>query len=130
MRKERIIKCIDCGNSRLYRSKKPPKRCSSCYLKYQGRNKLENRRLAAQRATKKRHDLKKLFVELKGGICNRCGNVFQACCFDFHHIDPRKKDFIISESYVRQGKVNVFAELDKCILLCKNCHYLLHYGQE
>lgn len=49
---------------------------------------------------------------------------------DFHHRDPSQKDFAIGET--RQGKKIVrswdalIPELDKCDLLCKNCHAEVH----
>jgi hypothetical protein len=45
---------------------------------------------------------------------------------DFHHLDQSKKDFIISGNYCKSWN-NIKQELDKCILLCKNCHNELHY---
>ena len=65
-------------------------------------------------------------VEYKGGKCERCG--YSRCieAFDFHHADPAKKDFGISnKGYTRSWK-RVKSELDKCIMLCANCHREIH----
>lgn len=44
---------------------------------------------------------------------------------EFHHLDPTKKDFIISRCFsLKKAKL----ELDKCILLCSNCHREVHAG--
>jgi len=72
-----------------------------------------------------RKDKKRKLVEYKGGKCEKCG--YDKCidAFDFHHKDPTQKDFGISAksySYERLKK-----EVDKCILVCKNCHSEIHY---
>lgn len=48
--------------------------------------------------------------------------------FDFHHINPEEKDFNIT-SYLRHyNKIpeRIYREVEKCILLCSNCHRLEH----
>lgn len=71
-----------------------------------------------------RRRLKARCVAYKGGKCVECG--FSGCpaAFDFHHPDPKKKDFGIA------GKCKSFdrlkPELDKTILLCANCHREVH----
>jgi hypothetical protein len=46
---------------------------------------------------------------------------------DFHHIDPNKKEYSISDLKTYSfDKLKV--ELDKCILVCRNCHGELHGG--
>ncbi|GAX39860.1 hypothetical protein NIES4075_08200 [Tolypothrix sp. NIES-4075] len=64
-------------------------------------------------------------VAHKGGKCSRCG--YNRCidALEFHHINPLEKDLPLSA-----GKVYSFekakAELDKCILVCANCHREIH----
>lgn len=74
-----------------------------------------------------RKNIKRKCVEYKGGKCFVCGyNKFQGS-LDFHHVNPKEKDFAISTM-----KSNSFEslkqELDKCVLLCKNCHCEVHAG--
>jgi hypothetical protein len=45
---------------------------------------------------------------------------------DFHHIDPREKDFSISDRMTSFEAIR--AELGKCILLCCRCHREVHDG--
>ena len=47
---------------------------------------------------------------------------------EFHHLDPTKKDFSIS--HLKRFTFNqiVTSELDKCILVCSNCHREIHAG--
>jgi hypothetical protein len=67
----------------------------------------------------------KTLKEEYGGKCSRCS---YDKCFDaleFHHIDPSVKEFSLGE---RRGiRIDTLRkELDKCILVCRNCHTELH----
>lgn len=61
---------------------------------------------------------------IKGGKCVRCG--YDKClkALEFHHIDPSKKDFTISNDHFRLA--DAVKEIDKCILICSNCHKEFH----
>lgn len=65
---------------------------------------------------------KKEQVEYKGGKCVRCGYDKSLAALEFHHIDPSLKDKDMA--YHMQGRKieRCYKELDKCILLCSNCH--------
>ena len=81
------------------------------------------------RTGKLARDIKQKAVNYKGGSCEDCSGIFAACIYDFHHIDPSEKDFQISGQGIRRlswEKIQV--ELDKCALLCSNCHRLRHYN--
>lgn len=66
-------------------------------------------------------------VAYKGGKCEHCGGVFDPCVFDFHHIDPKTK-VTTASSFMNWSLVRVKEEIDKCLMLCANCHRLEHYG--
>lgn len=66
---------------------------------------------------------KKQMIEYKGGKCFDCGVIGPAAIYDFHHLDPSKKDFKIGKS-ISFEKAKL--ELDKCVLLCANCHRTRH----
>jgi hypothetical protein len=64
-------------------------------------------------------------IEYKGGKCERCGyNEDCASCYDFHHIDPSTKEFRIGGKTLAFEKLK--KEVDKCMLLCRNCHSWIH----
>lgn len=61
----------------------------------------------------------------KGGKCTDCGGVFIPEVFDFHHLNPSEKE--LKPSWLRYYTWEKAAkELDKCILLCANCHRIRH----
>lgn len=66
-------------------------------------------------------------VAYKGGACVRCGYNKTYAALEFHHVDPAQKLFMISRNYNRRWAV-LQTELDKCILLCANCHAETHVG--
>jgi hypothetical protein len=70
-------------------------------------------------------------IEYKGGRCSRCG-LEDPCLslYEFHHVDPTAKDFKISERALTQTKKrqeDIKKELDKCLLVCCNCHRKIHW---
>ena len=69
-----------------------------------------------------RKQIKKWAVEYKGGKCEKCG--YNKCikALDFHHTDPTQKDFSISDRSLKLDWKDIKKELDKCKLLCSNCH--------
>ena len=64
-------------------------------------------------------------VEYKGGKCCICGYNKNLAALDFHHKNPLTKDFELSY-YSRKNWESIVLELDKCLLLCSNCHKELH----
>lgn len=65
-------------------------------------------------------------VDYKGNKCFDCGQSFPNCVYDFHHINPNTKDMNPSD-IVRLGFEKAKTELDKCVMLCANCHRLRHF---
>jgi len=76
-------------------------------------------------ARQRRVDLKLRAIEHMGGKCSKCGYDKCPAAFDFHHLDPREKDFAISS---KLSWTVVVEELKKCVLLCSNCHREAHDG--
>ena len=71
-------------------------------------------------STERSRILKKKAIEYKGGKCEKCGYDRYDGALEFHHIDPSQKDIKLSST--RRGWKKVKEEIDKCILLCANCH--------
>ena len=55
-----------------------------------------------------------------GGECSHCGYSKYVGALEFHHVDPKEKDFGISGKVL--GWERIKKELEKCVLLCSNCH--------
>jgi len=82
-------------------------------------------------AKKFKKQLKEWFVEYKSTlVCCKCGET-KYWRLDFHHTDPSTKETDVSRLVTenRSRKV-ILAEIDKCIVVCRNCHADIHYEQE
>lgn len=75
-----------------------------------------------QATLKKQREFKKMCVDYMGGCCSVCGyNRYQGA-LEFHHINPSEKDFHMSKNKHYRFDERTTKELDKCIILCANCH--------
>jgi hypothetical protein len=99
------------------------------------RNKEKNKsayrcvKCCSESVQRRRDKIKQLAVDYKGGKCTTCGYNKCIASLDFHHLDPNEKDFGISAKGLTRSFEKVKVELDKCILLCSNCHRELHFNQ-
>jgi hypothetical protein len=108
---DRECTCTVCGKLYIHRpgSGTGPTICWSC------------------RTKQRRIKLKNQAVEYKGSRCLLCG---YSKCIDalvFHHIVPEEKEFGIANKYCLSWE-SLKKEIDKCALLCANCHSEVHAG--
>ena len=66
--------------------------------------------------------LKEQAIAYLGGKCERCGYNRCNAALDFHHKDPSQKDFGIAAKGHTRSWDAIKKELDKCELVCSNCH--------
>lgn len=58
--------------------------------------------------------------------CYHCGED-DVRCLQLHHLDPKTKKFHVNSTFIRNKTVDILIqELDKCIVLCANCHFIEH----
>ena len=76
---------------------------------------------ANKQTVERQQRLKKQAVNYKGGRCLRCGYDRYIGSLEFHHFDNKSKELDISHSRHTSFE-KLKPELDKCILLCANCH--------
>ncbi len=67
-------------------------------------------------------------MELKGGKCELCG--YKSCIWalDFHHLDEKTKSFSLSVRGLTRSWALIKNEVEKCVLVCANCHREIHAG--
>lgn len=63
----------------------------------------------------------------KGGTCIVCGYLRSVRALHFHHLDPSRKEFRVGSGNTRAW-ATIKRELDKCVVLCGNCHSEAHDG--
>jgi 5-methylcytosine-specific restriction endonuclease McrA len=67
--------------------------------------------------------------ELKTNGCAICGYNKCSYALDFHHINPKTKKFnITTTSLISFGLEKILIEMNKCVLLCSNCHDEIEWG--
>lgn len=90
-----------------------------------------------QTYTKPRREANKAYILSKKDCpCADCGQSYPSCVMDFHHLDEGSKDETLKprglraqsmlEQMSKWGKKRIDAELEKCVVLCANCHRLRH----
>ena len=73
----------------------------------------------------KQKQMKLKAIEYLGGMCQDCGIQGSSWIFDFHHKVPSEKEWHWGNRRTSNWE-NLKSELDKCELLCANCHRLRH----
>jgi len=77
-----------------------------------------------------RDGMKRTAVDQFGGCCFDCKRSYPLAVYDFHHLDSADKDIHLSR-LLRKKRTSwneMKHELDKCVLLCANCHRIRHYS--
>ncbi|QDP60454.1 MAG: hypothetical protein GOVbin1096_82 [Prokaryotic dsDNA virus sp.] len=86
--------------------------CKTCFIK----RKIEERQV------------KKAYIrQLAGSQCTLCGYDRCTDALELHHRDPTKKEFRVSGMW-SFSKERIKKEVEKCVLLCSNCHREVHAG--
>jgi hypothetical protein len=75
-----------------------------------------------------RKRLKIRSIQYKGGKCQLCGYCACNSALEFHHLDKKTKNFGLSKRGWTRSWESIKRELDKCILVCANCHREVEAG--
>ena len=66
---------------------------------------------------------------LKSGPCTDCGGTFPSCAMTWDHLPGSIKLFEIGPNW-SYSKQRILAEIDKCELVCANCHAIRTYNRK
>lgn len=100
-------------------------RCKDCQKEYRRKHYIDNIDAYKKKARKNKLKVRQLIVDSKVGGCVRCGENHPSC-LDFHHPDDNKELTIGGPG--DHGYLRVKKEIEKCIVLCANCHRKHHYN--
>lgn len=84
-----------------------------------------------QRRNIKRKEISNKVQEYKADKgCKLCQEKHPAC-LTFHHVDPTIKTNTVS-NFIRNRRTEeaIFEEIEKCEVMCLNCHAKLHYDED
>jgi len=97
--------------------------------KWYENNKDSERDKAKVRQKKRRDDFNEWYYDYKSKLsCIRCGFSHPAA-LDFHHRDRGDKEFDPSRMRDSTNKKKFLLEIEKCDVLCANCHRIHHYNE-
>ena len=127
MRRQKYAERIRIPKDTSYKG--PEKTCPICETSFYPKTSMANQRVCCYNCMPDGIQLTRgaflaKIKESRGGKCVRCG--YDRClkALEFHHIDPSKKDFTISNDHFKL--LEAVKESKKCILICSNCHKELH----
>jgi len=88
--------------------------------------KLKKSRLESRRKKNMKIKNRRLIQSLKSNSCTDCHIVYPYYCMDFDHLDPNIKKWNIN-SIMNKGTNTILSEIQKCELVCANCHRLREF---
>lgn len=68
------------------------------------------------------------YIGLAGGKCHKCSYCEFIAALDFHHVNRSEKQYNPTYVIISNNHDLAMAELDKCVLLCANCHRAYEAG--
>ena len=125
-------RCSMCGKRKkescFYRKGKWwQSRCKECKKEANHQHYLDNKgRYLECNAAFKAKRLAALAALKEDQGCYVCDEA-TACALDFHHVESEAKEFDIACGYTLSWE-RLLEEINKCVVLCKNCHAKLHNG--
>lgn len=110
--------------------------CSKCKLEKdlsEFYNKRDNsgtsrycKKCAIEQVFTRQRNFKIQCINYLGDKCEICDYSKCADALEFHHINPSEKEFCVSKAKCTTFSDKIKSELDKCQLLCANCHRETH----
>jgi len=99
--------------------------CKLCNKKFKDYQKRGRTRCGSCNTKIRRFRAKAAAIEYLGSKCKKCGWQGNQAAIQFHHKDSKEKDFIIG-NVANKSWDSIKKEMEKCILLCANCHAIEH----
>lgn len=88
----------------------------------EGRGYYRCKRCRSEAVAKRRRTIKRQLVEEAGGACALCGYARWHGALQFHHVEAAAKEFHLAQGGYSRSIARSRAEMEKCTLLCANCH--------
>jgi hypothetical protein len=115
-----LLKCVTCNKVKSL----------SCFNKEDGRKSGTHRKCKeciSHKRRKKWETVKYQYIQQLGGKCRNCGYNQHLSPMQFHHVCKESKELTLSAIIMHKARLqDVLVEIDKCCLLCSNCHDAYH----
>ena len=142
--------CLECSpwgkhnTTQIHKESKIVKEIKNCYLcnenlpvsdfcSFYIKNRIKRvysycKKCDSRRVRENSRKVKEWAISQKGGCCFECGYNKCIAALDFHHKNENEKDTGIAK--FKKIDDTLKKEIDKCILLCSNCHREKHFIKE
>ena len=104
-------------------------KCRSCQKEYRRKHYLDNKEKYINKAKKYKKTFVNWFSEYKKNLSCEICNEKRYWVLDFHHRDPKEKDLEVSKIVSNCNKQQLLNEIEKCVVLCANCHRDIHHQE-
>jgi len=115
------------GNNKNTKDKKQ-RYCKTCQAEFDNKHYLSNKKQYIVRRKLFQQNVKKWYLDYKKEQkCSKCSED-RYWVLDFHHLEPEKKEMNMDRAR-RCSIEKLKKEIEKCIVLCSNCHRDLHFQE-
>ncbi len=102
--------------------------CKVCMKEYLRERYTATRETYARKMVERRKSIRHQFSQLKSTLCCKTCPENHPATLDFHHRDPTEKTICVADAVsYGWGMESILAEIEKCDVLCSNCHRKSHY---
>lgn len=105
--------------------------CKQCHRDYNKVYYKKNYKAERERLEKRQKEQRQKLEQMLHEVKTKCGRCDESrfAALDFHHKDPLTKEITVAEAFARNWTVErVKKEIDKCEVICSNCHRVEHWG--
>lgn len=103
--------------------------CKKCRKSRDALDWLKNKNSRKEKRRQSRKRVRAEFKAYKDSLCCALCSESSTECLDFHHKDPKEKEYLVSYLSNNGSKEKLFEEIAKCVVLCANCHRKVHSGR-
>lgn len=111
----------------------PQSKCKECHNAYakdhhQRTKDKHNAQVSANNLRYQAESLDTIVEKLIDNPCVRCGET-NILCLEFHHLDRDTKKNHVS-ALKKFGRHTLQKEIDKCVVMCANCHRIVTHEEQ
>ena len=103
--------------------------CRECQKNYRRQHYLNNKQKYIDKSQEYKKTFTEWFIEYKKTLSCECCGENRYWVLDFHHKDPKEKDLEVSLVVRQCSKQKLLEEIEKCMVVCSNCHRDIHYKE-
>ncbi len=127
-----MCKCDKDESEFLFRNKSKGTRhsaCRDCYKIIRKKSYESNKDYYIKKSKRRSDEINSWFFDIKSNLkCEVCG-FSHVACLDFHHVNSDDKEIEVATLVASGNKKRILKEIEKCIVLCSNCHRIHHFNE-